>query len=536
HLLPAEASASWGCPTDGLPCIPPLVTSVGAVPPWRPCEDGGGDGPLAGDGGDGGGHGGTAPTDVTRAGIHGKPSVGHPQDAEASAGSRWLVNRLGQVLGVAVVLTILAGTTYAASRSLNAYYFDPKYGRDDYRGLARYLDAAARPGDAIVLNAPSQSEIFGYYYKGPLPVLPIPGQRPLDERVTADDLKQAGAKYRRIWVVFWADKESDPGSFVEGWLNQNAFRASNKWFGNVRLVLYGLPSTTSAGTVQQQVEANFGDKVSLLGYSLHGAKVDTDFDARPGEVLQLTLYWQALSKIDQRYTVFTHLVDPHEHIWGQRDAEPGSGAKPTTGWVAGAVISDNYGIPVVYGTPPGEYYVEAGIYQPATGQRLPLLGQGGTTTGDRILFGPLRVGKAANPPTIASLNAKHPASSDFGPLRLVGYDFGKLGSEQEVTAFGQGDIARLALFWQATDKPGRDYNVTVRLLDANGRVAFAKQNPPADGNYPTGLWDKGEIVLDQHKIPMNLPPGKYRLTVGIEDGKTRPADLGEVVITGGKGK
>ncbi|MBI2865367.1 MAG: hypothetical protein HYX94_12505, partial [Chloroflexi bacterium] len=456
------------------------------------------------------------------------------QEAEASAGAAKLAKRVGPALAAAFVLAALAATTFATGRSLGAYYFDAKYARDDYRGLAGYIEATSRPGDAIVLNAPSQSEIFGYYYKGPLPVLPIPAQRPLDERVTADGLKRAGEQYRRIWVVFWAEKESDPGGFVERWLNQNAFRAGNRWYGNVRLVLYSLPTNTTAGTVQQQVDANFGDQISLLGFSLSGDRAGQAYEGRPGEVLQLTLFWRALAKMDQRYTVFTHLLDSHEHIWGQRDAEPGSGAKPTTGWTPGAVISDNYGIPILFGTPPGDYYVEAGVYLPATGQRLPVQAPAGTAVGDRVLFGPLRVGKADAPPPIASLNARFPAAADFGALRLVGYDFGRLGSEQDGVTFGQGDIARLALYWQANDRPGKDHNVVVRLVDASGRAVFTKQNPPADGNYPTSRWDKGEIVLDQHKLPLNFPPGKYRLTVGIDDGKTKPADLREV-LTGGKG-
>ena len=49
--------------------------------------------------------------------------------------------------------------------------------RDDYRGIARTISAAGRPGDAIVLNAPGQIDIFSYYFKGDAPVC-LPRQRP----------------------------------------------------------------------------------------------------------------------------------------------------------------------------------------------------------------------------------------------------------------------------------------------------------------------------------------------------------------------
>ena len=37
------------------------------------------------------------------------------------------------------------------------------------------------------------------------------------------------------------------------------------------------------------------------------------------------------------------------------------------------------------------------------------------------------------------------------------------------------------------------------------------------GDYPTRLWAPGEVVTDPHPVvlPPDLPPGQYRLTVGM---------------------
>ena len=43
--------------------------------------------------------------------------------------------------------------------------------RDDYRGISQFIVATGQPNDAILLDAPGQSEVFGYYYKGDLPVV-----------------------------------------------------------------------------------------------------------------------------------------------------------------------------------------------------------------------------------------------------------------------------------------------------------------------------------------------------------------------------
>ena len=75
---------------------------------------------------------------------------------------------------VIAILLVLAG----AGVALRSYYVKSAYARDDYRGIAAYIQALGRPGDAILLNAPGQQEVFGYYYHGNLPVYPLPESRP----------------------------------------------------------------------------------------------------------------------------------------------------------------------------------------------------------------------------------------------------------------------------------------------------------------------------------------------------------------------
>jgi hypothetical protein len=57
------------------------------------------------------------------------------------------------------------------------------------RGIAQFIFATAQPNDAILLDAPGQSEVFDYYYKGDLPVYPLPRQRPIDVAATEAELQ-----------------------------------------------------------------------------------------------------------------------------------------------------------------------------------------------------------------------------------------------------------------------------------------------------------------------------------------------------------
>ncbi len=135
----------------------------------------------------------------------------------------------------------------------------------------------------------------------------------------------------------------------------------------------------TAPNPQTPLTVTLGDQVRLLGYDLQ------ESSARPGDTLHLTLYWQALKPGATPQTVFTHLLDAQGAVSGQKDSVPVNGTRPTTGWVAGEIITDPYEIPVNADAQPGPHQIEIGLYDPATGKRLPVTsGQGAGE--DRVLL------------------------------------------------------------------------------------------------------------------------------------------------------
>ena len=144
---------------------------------------------------------------------------------------------------------VIAGTLAAGllgmllvptARSLASYYFDPAYARDDYRGLARRVAELERPADAVILTAPGQAEIFGYYYRGNADLFPLPAQRPIDPADTLARLQALAAGHRRVWLVRWAAGEADPDDLIGRWLREHARAAGTERFGRVELYLYDL--------------------------------------------------------------------------------------------------------------------------------------------------------------------------------------------------------------------------------------------------------------------------------------------------------
>ncbi|MCJ7666815.1 MAG: glycosyltransferase family 39 protein [Anaerolineae bacterium] len=127
-------------------------------------------------------------------------------------------------------------------------------------------------------------------------------------------------------------------------------------------------------------EGSLGGLVSLLGYDLTADSV------RPGDSFKVVLYWQALAPIDKSYTVFAHLLDSGNQVRAQKDTLPRGGARPTTGWVPGEFIIDEYELVVEVDAPPGEYILEAGMYDASTGERLLALDTEGRVLDNRLVL------------------------------------------------------------------------------------------------------------------------------------------------------
>jgi 4-amino-4-deoxy-L-arabinose transferase-like glycosyltransferase len=136
-----------------------------------------------------------------------------------------------------------------------------------------------------------------------------------------------------------------------------------------------------APPIAHPAEATWDGRIRLLGYDL------PEMPAGPGDLLSLTLYWQALEPVERDYVVFVHVVDAQDMICGQRDSMPVDGQRPTSGWVSGEIVVDNYRIEIRDGGAPGDgYRLAIGLYDPATGERLPVVDAHGETLADGRFF------------------------------------------------------------------------------------------------------------------------------------------------------
>jgi hypothetical protein len=153
-----------------------------------------------------------------------------------------------------------------------------------------------------------------------------------------------------------------------------------------QLTIAELPRRFDVPPVQHPQRAELGGYARLLGYDLTTTDGQSSFVLRPSSVLHLTLYWQGVKPTPISYRVFTHVIDADNRIYGQHDKTPLDGARPTTSWIEGEVLVDEYTIQLKPETPPGTYRLEVGLYDPATFARLPVSDAQGQSLGDRVLL------------------------------------------------------------------------------------------------------------------------------------------------------
>ena len=100
--------------------------------------------------------------------------------------------------------------------------------------------------------------------------------------------------------------------------------------------------------------------------------------------------WDVQQQVAESYTVFVHLIDGNNQLIAQQDYTPLGGAFPTQlwipKWIAGQSVSDPYQLNVPATLPPGEYYIEAGLYGMTSTRRVPILSPSGGLAGDRVIL------------------------------------------------------------------------------------------------------------------------------------------------------
>jgi hypothetical protein len=106
------------------------------------------------------------------------------------------------------------------------------------------------------------------------------------------------------------------------------------------------------------------------------------------------------------------------------------------------------------------------------------------------------------------LGAEHQVYYQLGEeIALIGFDW---------EPGGPGETAQVTLYWKALRSVSSNYQVFVHVRNDAGAVV-AQSDRLNPGDYPSERWPMDQYVRDVHRleIPTGLPPGVYRLAVGL---------------------
>ena len=147
--------------------------------------------------------------------------------------------------------------------------------------------------------------------------------------------------------------------------------------------------------------ANLDNQVALMDARVRGTRQSRNafweepIVARAGGALHLTLRWRALASPRDSATVFIHLIDGSDRLVAGWDYTPLGGSAPTylwfPKWLVDQTYVDPYRLSLPEHLPPGDYWLQVGMYGMTSHRRLPLVSPSGDLAGDRVILGPVRV-------------------------------------------------------------------------------------------------------------------------------------------------
>ncbi|MDM8528314.1 glycosyltransferase family 39 protein [Anaerolineales bacterium HSG24] len=265
--------------------------------------------------------------------------------------------------------------------SLNQYYTNQNYFKDNSAGVAQWLAQETTPNDLVFVDVPHPFHYYVDRYNIPAPTRYLF----VDVHTAAETLSnEANGKQRMFWLT-WYGSDTDPRGVIEFLarkhgepLGQQEFRGyRGQWFslpdGPFSLPNQLVPQETQFGEVLQLIGADMGkNRAMLTQLAAHGA-------------VWATLHYQLLQPTPVNYRASLRLRGEDGHIISQLDKDLLNDRHfRTSAWpIADSALNQAinvYLLSIPAETTPGLYQLELVIYNAEP--PYPSEGVSGSTTND----------------------------------------------------------------------------------------------------------------------------------------------------------
>ncbi|PJF41530.1 MAG: hypothetical protein CUN54_01150 [Phototrophicales bacterium] len=220
------------------------------------------------------------------------------------------------------------------------------------------------------------------------------------------------------------------------------------------------------------------DEIMLLGYTIEQESV------KPGEKLDITLFWRAQNVIEGRYRSRVQLVNLSvSEAWAVSEP-PVPGGGNTNGHAPDKYFSDPHQLHVFETAQPYVGRIMVQMVEKYDG--IPLLLPDGS---DRLILD-----------TIIRIEGDSEAVST-----RVDYQFANQLSLQCISSVYDDGVLQVDLFWHVQNSPEHDYVAFIHALDADGAIVTQFDGPPLNGDYPTSFWREGQSLADHYTLATDEP-------------------------------
>jgi hypothetical protein len=255
-------------------------------------------------------------------------------------------------------LGLLAGGAFLASLpmtvALNQEVLSAQFGRE--AAAVDVLRQVTRPDEDVVVD--NLLLAFEADRQTPPPMGDIAQVAINSGRQSGERLTALSEEYPVAAVANWALRLPYMPDYM-AWVDDN-FLVQRPWDDYHILYFARKPDPEILAAAP---EAVFEGGVALVG---HRARVVD------GEVW-VDLYWRTETPLEVDYTVFVHLYDADGRLLASHDGPPFYGYLPASDWLLGETVPDRHDFALPSNLAQGEYQLAVGLYDPATGDRLPLV-------------------------------------------------------------------------------------------------------------------------------------------------------------------
>ncbi len=253
---------------------------------------------------------------------------------------------------------------------------------------------------------------------------------------------------------------------------------------------YAYPSTIVALPEDvTRLDAQLGQGLTLVG-----AEVETK-TAEAGDPVWLTLYWQIHSELDSPPEFALSIFGRDFIEVAKHHSYHGRGMYPANLWKPGQIVVDRFSVRL-----DDEF-------------EFPTVG--------RVIISVIDGDQSVQAGEVKIIPANWP-EIETPDLAQIGDGIALSSAEFSPEQIKAGDTVHLAVQWHVLQKPDADLTTLVHIGQPDQPPLATGDRPPLQGDYPTRVWEAGEVIDDIYPLvlPADLEAGRYPLWIGLYDSKS----------------